>query len=151
MISHARNGATPVWDREELLDKVGGIEELIGELIELFLRDAPGRIVAIGDGGIDERLYFGIHGQKDLASMAIEVKGGKNVSIAHLRALRGVLESDEAEIAGPITMNPLGDTQRRNFRVRGRSGDSGRSGDQLSQDADSYGSRDPGGQEVPHP
>ncbi len=47
--------------------------------------------------------------------MAIEVKGGKNVTITGLRALRGVLESDVAEMAGLTTMNPLGETQRRNF------------------------------------
>ena len=30
--------------------------------------------------------------------MAIEVKGGKNVNIADLRGLRGVLERDEAKL-----------------------------------------------------
>ena len=46
--------------------------------------------------------------------MALEVKGGKHVTIAHLRALRGVLETDSAEMAGLIVMNPLGPTQLRN-------------------------------------
>jgi DNA modification methylase len=67
------------------------------------------------DGGIDGRLYFGIQGRKDLASMALEVKGGKHVTIAHLRALRGVLETDTAEMAGLIVMHSLGSTQKRNF------------------------------------
>ena len=48
--------------------------------------------------------------------MAIEVKGGKNVSIADLRALRGVLDSDQALMAGLIVMDPLGAVQERNFR-----------------------------------
>ena len=34
-------------------------------------------------------------------SMAIEVKGGKNVNIADLRGLRGVLERDEAKACRP--------------------------------------------------
>lgn len=67
------------------------------------------------DGGIDGRLYFGVKGRKDLASMAIEVKGGKNVTIAAFRALRGVLEADTAEMAGLITMEPLKPIQRRRF------------------------------------
>ena len=48
--------------------------------------------------------------------MILEVKGGANVSINALRALRGVLEQDDALLAGLIVMNPLGDRQARNFR-----------------------------------
>ena len=48
------------------------------------------------DGGIDGRLYFDVPNNPDIQSMVIEVKGGKNVSIADLRALRGVLDNDEA-------------------------------------------------------
>ena len=44
----------------------------------------------------------------DLQSMAIEVKGGKNVGIATLRALRGVLENDAALIVGLLILEPLG-------------------------------------------
>ena len=98
-------GAEDLWKRDKYDFQRWAVEQVDG-----FVTTRR-----TADGGIDGRLYFGIHGQNDLASMAIEVKGGKNVSIAHLRALRGVLESDEAEIAGLITMNPLGDTQRRNF------------------------------------
>ena len=65
------------------------------------------------DGGIDGRLYFD-HGG-DLESMALEVKGGKHVGISVLRELRGVLEDDQALMAGLIVMNPPKDTQAANF------------------------------------
>ena len=43
------------------------------------------------------------------------MKGGKNVSIADLRALRGVLENETALLAGLIIMEPLGTVKQRNF------------------------------------
>ena len=45
----------------------------------------------------------------------MEVKGGRGVNIRDLRALRGVLDYDDALMAGLIVMNPLGQTQERNF------------------------------------
>lgn len=68
------------------------------------------------DGGVDGRLYFAVPEARDLQSMAIEVKGGKNVSIRDVRALRGVLDDDTAALAGLIIMHPLRATQERNFR-----------------------------------
>ncbi len=68
------------------------------------------------DGGVDGRLYFTVPGKSDLHSMAIEVKGGKNVSIRDVRALRGVLDDDVASLAGLIVMEPPGAVQLRNFR-----------------------------------
>ena len=47
--------------------------------------------------------------------MVVEVKGGANVPVTALRALKGVLDYDTALMAGLITMNPLKDTQARNF------------------------------------
>ena len=47
--------------------------------------------------------------------MVLEVKGGKNVTIADLRALHSVLEREEAMMAGLIVMQPLGDVKLRNF------------------------------------
>ncbi len=85
MISHARSDAAPVWDREGLLDKVGGIEELIGELIELFLRDAPGRIVAIGealDAGNCDLAWREAHGLKGACgSLSAEAMGAAAASV----------------------------------------------------------------------
>ena len=47
--------------------------------------------------------------------MVIEVKGGANVSIRDVRALKGVLDADHALMAGLIVMRPLGPTKARNF------------------------------------
>ena len=47
--------------------------------------------------------------------MVLEVKGGKSVTIQALRALRGVLDSDSAQMAGLIVMAPLKTIQQRNF------------------------------------
>ena len=58
-----------------------------------------------GDGGVDGRIYFAMpetdaHKRRPLESMAIEVKGGKNVGINVVQErLRGVLDNDQALIA----------------------------------------------------
>ena len=57
------------------------------------------------DGGIDGRLYFDMPDERDFQSMAIEVKGGKQVGINVLRELRGVLNDDRALMAGLIVLN----------------------------------------------
>ena len=67
------------------------------------------------DGGIDGRLYFAMPHERDLQSMIVEVKGGKHVNITHLRALKGVLDTDDALIAGLIIMEPRREHQTRNF------------------------------------
>ena len=104
-VPRSMEGAQDLWGRDKYDFQRWVVEEVDG-----FVTSKR-----TADGGIDGRLYFGIYGQRDLSSMAIEVKGGKHVNIAHLRALRGVLESDVAEMAGLVTMHPLGDVQRRNF------------------------------------
>ena len=68
------------------------------------------------DGGIDGRLHFASPNVTSEQSMALEVKGGRNVSIGDLRALRGVLEADEAWMAGLIILHPLGVVKKRNFQ-----------------------------------
>lgn len=67
------------------------------------------------DGGIDGRLYFALPGNKQLQSMIIEVKGGRNVGINVMRELRGALERDEAAMAGLIVMEPLSNRKQQNF------------------------------------
>ncbi len=67
------------------------------------------------DGGIDGRLYFDVPGNPDIQSMVIEVKGGRNVNIRDLRALKGVLDNDEALLGGLIVLHPLGVPKARNF------------------------------------
>ena len=67
------------------------------------------------DGGVDGRLYFYLPKDPTHHSMAIEVKGGRNVNINVMRELRGVLERDEALLAGLIILEPFGPTKQRNF------------------------------------
>ncbi len=55
--------------------------------------------------------------------MVVEVKGGATVNVTDLRALKGVLDNDEALMAGLIIMEPLGDVKGRNFtRFMGSTG-----------------------------
>ena len=67
------------------------------------------------DGGVDGRIYFAVPDSKELQSMVVEVKGGANVSIESLRALKGALDYDNALMAGLLVMYPLGDVKARNF------------------------------------
>ena len=103
-------GAKDLWTRDKYHFQKWAIEQV----------DGFATTKRTGDGGIDGRIYFASAGLdargKSLESMAIEVKGGKNVSIADLRGLRGVLERDEAKLASLIIMEPLGHVKARNFR-----------------------------------
>ena len=99
-------GAKDLWERDKYHFQKWAVEEVDG-----FVTTKR-----TADGGIDGRLYFSIPNERDLQSMAIEVKGGKNVNITALRALKGVLDNDAALIAGLIIMEPLGAVKERNFR-----------------------------------
>ena len=69
------------------------------------------------DSGIDGRLYFHHPKEKELQSMVLEVKGGKNIDILSVvRNLRGVLERDDALMAGLILMESLSPIKERNFK-----------------------------------
>lgn len=48
--------------------------------------------------------------------MVLEVKGGENVNISAVRDLRGVLERDNALMAGLIVRKPLSDRKAQNFK-----------------------------------
>ena len=99
-------GARDLWKRDKHHFQKWAVEEADG-----FVTTKKS-----ADGGVDGRIYFYLPGERDHASMAIEVKGGKHVNIQALRALRGVLDSDMAVMAGLIIMDPLGKTQDKNFR-----------------------------------
>ena len=47
--------------------------------------------------------------------MVVEVKGGRNVSMADVRALKRVQDFDNAPMAGLIIMRPLGAAKERTF------------------------------------
>ena len=98
-------GAKDLWERDKYHFQKWAVEEVDG-----FVTTKR-----TADGGVDGRLYFGIPREHALQSIAIEVKGGKNVSIRDLRALRGVLDDEAALMAGLIIMEPLGKVKNRNF------------------------------------
>ncbi len=102
-------GAKDLWQRDKYHFQQWCVEQVDG-----FVTTKR-----TADGGIDGRLYFDLSFSMDkkepLQSMVLEVKGGKNVSIADLRALHSVMERDDAQMAGLIVMEPLGITQSRNF------------------------------------
>ena len=107
-------GARDLWERDKYHFQRWAVEQVDG-----FVTTRR-----TADGGIDGRLYFALPREKSLQSMAIEVKGGKNVSIRDLRALKGVLDNDTALMAGLIVMDALGGTKDRNFhRFMAEAGD----------------------------
>ena len=99
-------GAQDIWERDKYHFQKWAVEQVDG-----FVTTRR-----TGDGGIDGRVYFYMPDDRDLQSMVIEVKGGKNVNVTVLRDLRGVLENDSALLAGLIIMEPLGVTKERNFK-----------------------------------
>ena len=103
-------GARDLWERDKYHFQKWAVEQVDG-----FVTTRRG-----SDGGIDGRLYFAMPqtsatARDPLRSMVIEVKGGKNVGIGVVRDLRGVLERDEAEMAGLIVMDDPGPRKRANF------------------------------------
>ena len=105
-------GAKDLWQKDKYHFQTWAVEQAEGFVTT---RRAA-------DGGVDGRLYFHVPGTRnvpgdlDLRSMVIEVKGGANVDISVLRALRGVLDSDSAMMAGLIVMEPFGERKTRNFQ-----------------------------------
>ena len=96
-IPHTLEGARDLWQRDPY-----HFQKLAVEQVDGFVTTRRP-----GDGGIDGRLYFALPNTPTLQSMAIEVKGGQDVSIRDLRALRGVLENDDALLAGLVIMEKL--------------------------------------------
>ena len=91
-------GAQDLWERDKYHFQRWAVEQVDGFVTEK--RSA--------DGGIDGRVYFALPNEPDLRSMVIEVKGGANVSIRDLRALKGVLDADTALLAGLIHHAAIG-------------------------------------------
>ena len=107
-------GAKDLWERDKYHFQKWAVEEVDG-----FVTTKR-----TADGGIDGRLYIDVKDEPELQSMVLEVKGGKNVTIADLRALHSVLEREDALMAGLIIMEPLGDVKMRNFqRLMAEAGD----------------------------
>lgn len=113
-VPHTLEGAQDLWERDKHHFQKWAIEQIDG-----FVTSRK-----TADGGIDGRLYFSLPGSHDLQSMVLEVKGGKNVDISRVRELRGVLEREEAQMAGLIIMNDLGERRMNSIhREMGRAND----------------------------
>jgi DNA modification methylase len=98
-------GAQDLWERDPYHFQKWAVEQSDG-----FVTTKRA-----ADGGVDGRLYFAVPHAQELQSMVIEVKGGRNVSIADVRSLAGVLEHDPALMAGLIVLHPPAERQARNF------------------------------------
>ena len=104
-------GAHDLWSRDKYHFQKWAVEQVDGFVTTK--RSA--------DGGVDGRIYFAMpendaRQRRPLESMAIEVKGGKNVGINVVRELRGVLDNDHALMASLIVLEPLGERKEQNFR-----------------------------------
>ena len=91
-------GAQDLWERDKYHFQKWAVEQVEGFVTTK--RSA--------DGGIDGRVYFAVHHAQDLQSMVVEVKGGANVSIRDLRALKGVLDYDTGAHGGVDSHAALG-------------------------------------------
>ena len=98
-------GAADLWKQDHFEFQKWAVEEVDG-----FMTNRK-----TSDGGIDGRIYFAEPNVKDLQSMILEVKGGKNVNVNILRDLSGTLNRDDAKMAGLILLHELSDRKRRNF------------------------------------
>ena len=103
-------GARDLWERDKYHFQKWAVEQVEGFVTA---RKA-------GDGGVDGRLYFAMPQQDawerdPLRSMVIEVKGGANVGIGVVRDLRGVLEREDADMAGLILLQEPGGKKRTSF------------------------------------
>ncbi len=99
-------GALDLWERDKHHFQKWAIEQIDG-----FVTSRK-----TADGGIDGRLYFSLPSDRDLKSMVLEVKGGRNVDISVVRSLRGTLEREGALMAGLIVMHDLGPRKTNNFK-----------------------------------
>ncbi len=99
-------GAQDLWERDKYHFQKWAVESADG-----FVTTKR-----TADGGIDGRIYFAVPHAQDLQSMVVEVKGGRNVGIGDVRALKGVLDYDSALMAGIIILHPLGDAKERNWK-----------------------------------
>ncbi|MDE0644770.1 MAG: DNA methyltransferase [Gammaproteobacteria bacterium] len=98
-------GAQDLWNRDKYHFQKWAVEQVDG-----FVTTKR-----TADGGIDGRIYFNVQGEEELGSMIIEVKGGQSVNINVLRELKGVLDVDNAVMAGLVVLHPLGKTKQTNF------------------------------------
>ena len=99
-------GAQMLWERDKYHFQKWAVEQSDG-----FVTNRRS-----ADGGIDGRIYFDGNDPDTLESMILEVKGGRTVSQADLRGLRGALADSSALLGGLIVLHPMGQRQEQNFK-----------------------------------
>lgn len=97
--------ARALWRQDKYQFQKWAVEEVGGFVTSKRTRD----------GGIDGRIYFALPDKRELESMVLEVKGG-SVDINIIRSLRGVLEREEAKMAGLIVLEKIEGQQLSNFK-----------------------------------
>ncbi|MCY4464981.1 MAG: site-specific DNA-methyltransferase [Chloroflexi bacterium] len=99
-------GAFELWNQDTYQFQKWCVEQVEGFV----------NVKKTADDGIDGRIYFAMPGEAVLQSMALEVKGGENLSINHVRQMKSVLMFDNVQMAGLITLREPGKQQMKNFR-----------------------------------
>ena len=105
-VPHTLEGARDLWERDKYHFQKWAIEQIDG-----FVTSRK-----TADGGIDGRLYFSLPDRRNLQSMVLEVKGGRNVNISVVRDLRGTMERESAPMAGLIVMDDPRPRKTANFK-----------------------------------
>ena len=98
-------GAYELWNNDKYQFQKWAVEQVNGFVTAEKTRD----------GGVDGRLYFHNPKTDDLENMIIEVKGGKNVKVETVRALRGTRPKRRAKMAGLILLEKISKQTRRNW------------------------------------
>ena len=101
-------GARELWNQDPYQ-----FQKWCVELVEGFVN-----VKKTADDGIDGRIYFDMPGEKVFQSMALEVKGGRNVGPADVGYLNSVLQYENVRMAGLITLHQPGAQQAKNFRQK---------------------------------
>ncbi|MCG8621824.1 MAG: site-specific DNA-methyltransferase [Proteobacteria bacterium] len=98
-------GAEDLWRRDPYHFQKWAVEEIGG------YDTGP-----VAGGKIDGRIWYRMPDSTELGCMAIEVKGGKNISPSFLLGLASIVSThDDVDMAGLVTMRPITGVQLANF------------------------------------
>jgi site-specific DNA-methyltransferase (adenine-specific) len=104
-IPRTLEGARDIWERDKYQFQRWAVEYIDG-----FVTSKR-----TADRGVDGRLYFDHPNHRQLQTMILEVKGGKNIDISSVRSLRGAMERESAMMGGLVVLERLSERSKRNF------------------------------------